>query len=203
MPSASSPNLTEQPNRWQDLLAGLSIAGLLLPEAVAYSSIAAVAPQAGVIALFAGLLCYGLFGTSRFAIVSATSSSAAVLAAATATLANGDPQLRSTLAIGLVLMTGVFFLLAGLFKLGSVTSFIAKPVLRGFAFGLALTIILKQVASVVGVHLSDGNLVRFLPQLLEQLPQWNWVAAGVAAVALALLCCSRGSGVCRAACWWW
>ena len=192
MPSASPQNFTEQPNRWQDLLAGLSIAGLLLPEAVAYSSIAAVAPQAGVIALFAGLLCYGLFGTSRFAIVSATSSSAAVLAAATATLANGDPQLRSALAIGLVLVTGAFFLLAGLFKLGSVTSFIAKPVLRGFAFGLALTIILKQVASVVGVHLSDGNLVRFLPQLLEQLPQWNWVAAGVAAVALALLVlCAR------------
>lgn len=187
MSSASPPNPVERPNRWQDLLAGLSIAGLLLPEAVAYSSIAALAPQAGVIALFAGLLCYGLFGTSRFAIVSATSSSAAVLAAATATLANGDPQLRSTLAIGLVLMTGAFFLLAGLFKLGSVTSFIAKPVLRGFAFGLALTIILKQVASVVGVHLTEVNLVRFLPQLLEQLPQWNWVAAGVGAVALALL----------------
>jgi len=186
---SSAPNATptEQPKRWQDLLAGLSIAGLLLPEAVAYSSIAAVAPQAGVIALFAGLLCYGLFGTSRFAIVSATSSSAAVLAAATATLANGDPQLRSALAIGLVLVTGAFFLLAGLFKLGSVTSFIAKPVLRGFAFGLALTIILKQVASVVGVHLTEVNLVRFLPQLLEQLPQWNWVAAGVGAVALALL----------------
>ncbi|MGF6554013.1 MFS superfamily sulfate permease-like transporter [Pseudomonas sp. S30_BP2TU TE3576] len=187
MSSASPPNPVERPNRWQDLLAGLSIAGLLLPEAVAYSSIAALAPQAGVIALFAGLLCYGLFGTSRFAIVSATSSSAAVLAAATATLANGDPELRSTLAVGLVLVTGVFFLLAGLFKLGSVTSFIAKPVLRGFAFGLALTIILKQIASVVGVHLTDANLVRFLPQLLEQLPQWNWAAATVGAVALALL----------------
>ncbi|TVT83598.1 SulP family inorganic anion transporter [Pseudomonas sp. H3(2019)] len=183
----SSRTTPESPNRWQDLLAGLSIAGLLLPEAVAYSSIAALAPQAGVIALFAGLLCYGLFGTSRFAIVSATSSSAAVLAAATATLANGDPQLRASLAIGLVLVTGAFFLLAGLFRLGSVTSFIAKPVLRGFAFGLALTIILKQFASVVGVHLSNGNPIHFLPQLLEQLPQWNWAAAGVAAVALALL----------------
>ena len=102
MSSAPNANPTEQPNRWQDLLAGLSIAGLLLPEAVAYSSIAALAPQAGLIALFAGLLCYGLFGTSRFAIVSATSSSAAVLAAATATLANGDPQLRSTLALSLI-----------------------------------------------------------------------------------------------------
>lgn len=184
---SSAPQSVEPPNRWQDILAGLSIAGLLLPEAVAYSTIAALAPQAGVIALFAGLLCYGLFGTSRFAIVSATSSSAAVLAAATATMANGNPQLRATMAVGLVLVTGGLFLLAGIFRFGSVTAFIAKPVLRGFAFGLALTIILKQVASVVGVHLTDANLVRFAPQLLEQLPQWNWPAAAVAAVALVLL----------------
>jgi SulP family sulfate permease len=64
-----------------DFLAGLSIAGLLLPEAVAYSGIAGLPPQAGVIALFAGLICYGLLGRSKYAIVSATSSSAAVLAA--------------------------------------------------------------------------------------------------------------------------
>lgn len=184
---SNPPQTHQSANRWRDVLAGLSIAGLLLPEAVAYSTIAALAPQAGVIALFAGLLCYGLLGTSRFAIVSATSSSAAVLAAATATLANGDPQLRSTLAVGLVLVTGGLFVLAGIFRFGSVTSFIAKPVLRGFAFGLALTIILKQVASVVGVHLTDANLVRFAPQLLEQLPQWNWTAAAVAGAALLLL----------------
>lgn len=186
------PAIVESSTRTQDLLAGLSIAGLLLPEAVAYSSIAALPPQAGVIALFAGLLCYGLLGTSRFAIVSATSSSAAVLAAATASLAGDDPALRLSLAFGLVLVTGVFFLLAGLFKLGGVTSFIAKPVLRGFAFGLALTIILKQLAGVVGVHLSDNNLIRFLPQLLEQWPSWNWPAALVAVVALGVLwLCAR------------
>ena len=81
----------------------------------------------------------------------------AVLAAATATLANGDSGLGMSLAIGLVLVTAGFFLLAGLFKLGSVTSFIAKPVLRGFAFGVAVTIIFKQVASIVDVHLNNGT----------------------------------------------
>ncbi|MGY2234677.1 SulP family inorganic anion transporter [Pseudomonas gingeri] len=177
-----------QPRRsGADLIAGLSIAGLLLPEAVAYSTIANLPPQAGVIALFAGLLCYGLFGTSRFAIVSATSSSAAVLAAATLSVAGTDIALRLTMAIGLVLITGLMFLLAGLFKLGSVTSFIAKPVLRGFAFGLAVTIILKQVASIVDVHPEHSDLIRFIPELLGQLPRWNWAGAVVAGVALVLL----------------
>ena len=64
---------------WRDLVAGLSVAGLLLPEAVAYAGIGNMPPQAGVMALFVGLLCYGLLGSSRFAIVSATSSSAAVM----------------------------------------------------------------------------------------------------------------------------
>src|SRR3974390_1208600 len=127
-----------------DALAGLSLAGLLLPEAVAYSGIASLPPQAGIIAVFAGLGCYALLGTSRFAIVSATSSSAAVLAAATASLAGGDAALRLTLAFALILMTGAWFVLAGLFRLGNVTDFISKPALRGFAFGLAIAIILKQ-----------------------------------------------------------
>ena len=176
-----------QENRWQDVIAGLSIAGLLLPEAVAYSSIGNLPPQAGVIALFAGLLCYGILGTSRFAIVSATSSSAAVMAAATAAIAGGNQGLRLTLAIGLVLVSGVFFLLAALARMGSVTDFIAKPVLRGFAFGLAIVIILKQCASVVGVQPTHSDLLRFVPEMLAQIARWNWVGVGMAAVALVLL----------------
>jgi MFS superfamily sulfate permease-like transporter len=174
-------------SRWQDVIAGLSIAGLLLPEAVAYSSIGNLPPQAGVIALFAGLICYGLFGSSRFAIVSATSSSAAVLAAATASIANGDAGFRLTLAIGLVLITGLFFLLAGLARMGGITDFIAKPVLRGFAFGLAIVIILKQCANVAGVHPLNGDMIRFVSALISQIALWNPVGIAVGAVALSLL----------------
>ncbi|MGZ3241159.1 MAG: SulP family inorganic anion transporter [Burkholderiaceae bacterium] len=178
---------TTDKTHWQDIIAGLSIAGLLLPEAVAYSTVANLPLQTGVIALFAGLLCYGLFGTSRFAIVSATSSSAIVLAAASASLAHGDIALRISLAMGLVIVTGLFFLIAGFARLGSISDFIAKPVLRGFAFGLAIVIIIKQLAAIVGVHPIRGDVIGFLMELFAHIAVWNRVGMIIGAVALGLL----------------
>ncbi len=172
---------------WLDAIAGLSIAGLLLPEAVAYSSIGSMPPQAGIIALFAGLLCYGLFGTSRFAIVSATSSSAAVLAAAAISFANIDGTHRLMLSFGLIIVTGLLFLAAGLAKMGKVTDFISKPVLRGFAFGLAIVIIMKQFASMAGIHAGDNDLFLLVPKLLGQLSKWNIVGIAIGVIALGLL----------------
>ncbi|WP_050470398.1 SulP family inorganic anion transporter [Herbaspirillum chlorophenolicum] len=174
-------------NRAGDLLAGLSLAGLLLPEAVAYSSIANLPPHMGIIALLAGLACYALLGSSRFAIVSATSSSAAVLAAATATMAIGDPAHRVVLAAGLVLLTGVFFLVAGMARMGNITDFIAKPVMRGFTFGLAIVIIVKQLPKVFGVHPQHGELMPLVAELFGHVGAWNPVAVAVGAIALALL----------------
>lgn len=173
--------------RTGDIIAGLSVAGLLLPEAVAYASIGNVPPQMAVIALFAGLICYALLGSSRFAIVSATSSSAAVLAAATASIANGNAELRLMLGIGLVILTGLFFLMASLSRLGGISDFIAKPVLRGFAFGLAIVIILKQLPKVVGVHPASSDLLRFALELFSQVLAWNPVGLAVGAASLGLL----------------
>lgn len=188
-PTAASPPASG-PARGADLIAGFSIAGLLLPEAVAYATIANLPAQAGVIALFAGLACYALFGKSRFAVVSATSSSAAVLAAASASLASGNVELRIALSFGLVIVTGLFFLIAALARMGSISDFIAKPVLRGFAFGLALVIIIKQLPTVLGVSAHHPDVVRYLIDLLVQYPQWNGASVtvgGVSLVALALL----------------
>jgi len=175
------------PSRSADLLAGLSIAGLLLPEAVAYSSIAGLPPQAGVIALFAGLVCYGLIGRSRYAIVSATSSSAAVLAAASVAIGGGDPLLRAAFAALLVLLTGACFLLAGAARLGGISNLIAKPVLRGYAFGLALVIAVKQWPNLVGLAAKQSSFVPLIIELLQRVREWHVASFGCGIVALLLL----------------
>jgi len=171
-----------------DLLAGLSIAGLLLPEAVAYSGIAGLPPQAGVIALFAGLICYGLLGRSKYAIVSATSSSAAVLAAGTLALVGPDGASRAAIAATLVLLTGVCFLIAGAAKVGGLSHLIARPVLRGFAFGLACVIAIKQVPHLLGVPGLHGDFVPLLvTNLVGELGQLQPATAAAGVTALLLL----------------
>ena len=187
MDALSEPRLATGSSSWQDVLAGMSIAGLLLPEAVAYSSIANLPPQAGIIALFAGLICYGLVGKSRFAIVSATSSSAAVMAAATASMSGGDPAHRMILAVGLVALTGITLVLASLAKVGGITHFIARPVLQGFAFGLALVIIVKQLAVMVGIHPRHADMVRALVELCSRTGEWHPVGIALGLGSLLLL----------------
>jgi len=140
-----------------------------------------------VIALFAGLLCYALIGSSRFAIVSATSSSAAVLAAITASMANGNVELRMMLGLGLVIITGLFFLIASIARLGTISDFIAKPVMRGFAFGLAIVIILKQIPKVVGAHPESTDILHYAFELFNQVSSWNYVGLGLGVASLLLL----------------
>ncbi len=173
--------------RLPDLLAALSTTGLLLPEAVAYSQLAGLPPQSGVLALFAGLICYGLTGTSRFAIVSATSSSAAVLAAATVALGGGDPSQRVAIAALLVSVTGVAFTLTGLARLGALSNLIARPVLHGYVFGLALVIIVKQWPYLVGLHTVSSDFFPLVLELVRHSQLWSLTSLSLGLAALLVL----------------
>lgn len=173
---------------WQkDSLAGLALAGLLIPEAVAYSGIAGLPPQSGIIALCIGLFCYGMIGRSRFAIVASTSSTAAVLASATAAIAPGDTAQQLLLASGLVILTGMFFLGAAALQLGRIADFIARPVLRGFSLGLALVVTIKQLPHLVGLSLHGGQPLFTLMQVMTQAPHWHLPSLLMGGLALALL----------------
>jgi len=168
-----------------DLFAGIAVAGLLLPEAVAYAGIAGLAPGRAVLAAIAGCLVYALVGRSRFAIIAPTSSSAAILAAALSAL-GADAATRDLLATAAVGLTGLLFLIAAALKLGGLTSFIARPVLRGFAFGLAITIVLRQLPELAGVDIAAPDIFRLGWGLSAALPDWNW--ASIATGAAALIC---------------
>ncbi|MCA3844462.1 MAG: SulP family inorganic anion transporter, partial [Burkholderia sp.] len=170
-----------------DALAGLSIAGLLIPEAVAYAGLANLPPQAGLIALLSGLVVYALTGSSRFAIVSSTSSSAAVLAATV--LAESGMALAAQLALAaaLVAMTGVLFILAGAARLGGMSDFVARPVLRGFTFGLALTIVIKQLPKILAISVQHSDAPHVALDLITGAPHANLASVVLGATALALL----------------
>jgi MFS superfamily sulfate permease-like transporter len=175
-----------------DALTGLSLAGLLLPEAVAYSGLANLPPQAGVIGLFAGLICYALIGRSRYAIVTATSSSAAVLAAATLALGADVMTQRVAYSSILVCATGIAFLLAGSARLGAMSNLIARPVLRGFSFGLALVIVLKQWPHIVALHTRSTDFFALLDETLRNAAEWQPASLAVGLCALlGLFVCGR------------
>ncbi|MCW3475033.1 SulP family inorganic anion transporter [Limobrevibacterium gyesilva] len=170
-----------------DLLAGLSVAGLLLPEAVAYAGIGGVPPQHAVAAAVAGLVVYAAIGGSRFAVVAPTSSSAAIVAASLAELSPGTPEYRLALAFGMVLLTGAYFLAAGMARFGNLSAFIARPVLRGFGFGLAVTIVVKQLPLLVGVAGVGGSPFLILRELAHRVGEWHPYSAATGVAALAVL----------------
>lgn len=179
----------------RDGLTGLGVAGLMLPEAVAYAGIAGLPPGRALAAGVAGGLAYALLGRSRFAVISPTSSSAAILAAALIGLSGAglqaDPAQKAAAATAMVALVGVIFAGLSLFRLGSLSGFISRPVLRGFAFGLAVTIILKQAPRLFGVSVASGPVWRVMGDLLAVRAAWNLPSLLLGTAALAALLALR------------
>ena len=142
-------------------------------------------------ATIAGSLLYALVGRSRFAIVSATSSSAAILGAVLADVP-GDATVKLTLATVAVGTVSLCFLVAAALRLGTLTGFVSRPVLRGFAFGLAITIILGQVPHMAGIDLKASNIFHLAYLIATSIARWHLasVLTGVAAL-VALLALRR------------
>ena len=140
-----------------DVIAGLTVWAVLVPESLAYASVAGVPPVVGLYAAAPALIFYALLGSSRHLIVGPMSATAALSAAIIMPLAHGDSARYVALSTALAICTGVAGVLAALLRLGFVASFISEPVLKGFIVGLALTIIIGQVPKLLGVEKTPGN----------------------------------------------
>jgi MFS superfamily sulfate permease-like transporter len=170
----------------RDVLAGLAVAGLLLPSAIAYAAIAGLPPAPALIATLVGLGIYAACGRSRFAMVAPTSSSAAILGALLISMHGRGTPPEAITAVA-VLATGAFFLVAGLARAGGLASFISRPVLRGFSFGIAVTITIKQLPAMLGVEGGTTATLPLLWSLLRALPHWHLAPLLLGAAALAIL----------------
>jgi SulP family sulfate permease len=172
-----------------DILAGLTLWGLVVPEGMAYAGVAGLPPQFGLYTLVASLLIYALFGSSRHLSVGATSATAALIASTVIAMGvtSADMTTYSAYAVALVLVVGAIFLLAGLARLGWVTQFLSKPVMDGFVTGLAIFVAVGQINKLFGVEKGEGNVFQKLFHVVKQLPEANWVTFAIGALALAVL----------------
>ena len=170
-----------------DMIAGLTLWGILVPEAIAYAAMAGAPLEAGLYTLLGSLLVYAILGTTRQAVSAPTSGSSIMMAAVIAPFLVTDPKELAELLVLLVLLVGIILLLCGLLRLGFVTAFISHSVMTGFIFGLAIHIAVNQAPKLFGLPRGQGETIYQLWHLIGQLGGTNWVTFAIGAGALALL----------------
>ena len=161
-----------------DLVAGLTVWAVLVPEALAYATIAGVPPVIGLYAAPGALLLYAAFGSSRHLVAGPMAATAALSAAVVADHATAGTEGFIAFTVALALVVGAIAIIAGLLRLGFLASFISEPVLKGFIIGLALTIIVGQLPKLFGIDKVEGDffeeLVGFLGGLgATSIPTWS------------------------------
>jgi high affinity sulfate transporter 1 len=174
-----------------DLVAGVSVAAVAIPTAIAYAQLIGFEPIVGLYAAILPLVVYALFGTSRQLMVNPDAATCAVFAAAVVPLAGGDHEALVALSVALSVLTGVICITAGLFRLGFVADFLAKPILVGYLNGVAISIFLGQIGKVFGFPLQARGIVPRLVELVQKLPQTHWPTLGVAVATLAIILGSK------------
>lgn len=168
-----------------DTLAGLTLAAFVIPESMAYASLAGLPPQYGVYCYLVAGPAYALFGSSRQLAVGPTSAISLLIGTTLAGMAEGDPQRWAQIAALTALIFAGMSVLAWALRLSSLVSFISETILLGFKAGAALTIAMTQLPKLFGVHGGGGSFFERAWGLGAQLPQTNFgvLAFGLAAIA--------------------
>ncbi len=161
-----------------DLVAGATVWAILVPESVAYAQLAGV-PAVAALSLAPGvLLAYALLGRSRQAVVGGDSALAVMSAAAVAPMALGSAARYGALTAEMALLAGAIAVLCGFARLGFVASFLSRPVMSGFMFGLSMVVAIGQVPKLLGITGTSGNFFEKLNGLAHRLDGTNgWTLA--------------------------
>ncbi|MEU0398453.1 sulfate permease [Streptomyces sp. NPDC006208] len=172
-----------------DLLAGVTVAAYLVPQVMAYATVAGLPPVAGLWAILPALVLYALLGSSRLLSVGPESTTALMTATVVGPLAAGDPGRYAVLAAALAVAVGLLCLVAWAARLGFVADLLSRPVLVGYLAGVALIMIVDQLPEITGVETTGSGffpqLLSFVQNLTEAQPATVAVAVGALAVLFA------------------
>ena len=188
-------HLSRYPRAWlrPDVVAGVVLLTLLVPQGMAYAELAGLPPITGLYTSAVALLTYSLFGPSRVLVLGPDSSLGPVIAATIAPLVvAGDPETAVAYASVLALIVGAMTMAAGLLRLGFVADLLSRPTQLGYMNGLALTILISQLPKLCGFSVDADGLLPEAAAFVRGVANGEVVgiavAVGAAALALILLC---------------
>lgn len=173
-----------------DLTAGLAIAAVGLPSAIAYPAIAGLPPQTGLYASIAPLIAYAIFGPSRQLIVGPDAATITVMAAVLGAMPTLPVAQRADVAALLALVVGGYYFGARLLGFGVLSTFLSRPILLGFFAGISLSILVGQLKRVTGVDIKADGLIPPVVELLGKAGQIHWLSL---ALALAMFGVQQGA----------
>jgi high affinity sulfate transporter 1 len=153
-----------------DVLAGLAVWAVMVPEGMAYAGIVGVPPIMGLYTIVPPLIAYALLGTSRLLVVGPDTATGLISALTVGAIAVQGTADFNALTSSLAILIGAIFLLFGASRMGWVAAFIPAPVMRGFIEGLVCVTIIGQVPHLLGIEGTSGNFFAKLWFVLRHLP---------------------------------
>jgi high affinity sulfate transporter 1 len=179
-------------NLGRELLAGVTLIAIAIPLNIGYAQIAGLPPTAGLYALVVPTVIYALVVSSRQLVASPDAAAAALVASSLGGLAVAGSDDYMTMALAQAIICGVLFILLAVFKLGFLANFLSKPILVGFVGGLALDILVSQIAKMLGVKIdSGGEFVDKVSGLISGLPTLNPWSLLISVCAVVVLLAGR------------
>lgn len=170
-----------------DVMAGLAVAAVSVPSALAYPAIAGLPPEVGLYSTILPLVAYAVFGPSRLLMVGPDAATMTVVAAVLATLPLADPGERVVAAALLAVGVGLLCLIARLLRLGVLAAFLSRPILVGFISGISLSILIGQIGRFTGVSIEAEGLVSPFIELARKAGQIHWPSVALGAAMFVLL----------------
>ncbi len=170
-----------------DMLAAVIVTIMLIPQSLAYALLAGLPPQAGIYASIVPIILYAIFGTSRALAVGPVAVVSLLTAAAVGQVAESGTAGYVVAALTLAMMSGLFLLFLGVFRLGFLANFLSHPVIAGFITASGILIAMSQLKHVLGIDARGHTVIQIGRSLITHLDQINWITVFIGIAATGFL----------------